>query len=84
MLELVNGRRSCRDLAFLLGRGLYPVTVEISRLLGEGAVALVHREPERESLPRREKGASGITAKSAARLRSPFRLKARTPEQEQE
>ncbi|MFF0750987.1 MarR family transcriptional regulator [Streptomyces sp. NPDC004267] len=31
-----NGRRTARDIAFVLGRGVYHVTVEISRMLGEG------------------------------------------------
>ncbi|MFD4644613.1 hypothetical protein ACFWN2_45410 [Lentzea sp. NPDC058436] len=30
-----TGRRSARDIAFATGRSLYPVTVEISRMLGE-------------------------------------------------
>ncbi|HEX7303994.1 hypothetical protein [Lentzea sp.] len=33
-----TGRRNVRDLAFAVGRGLYPVTVEISRMLGEGVL----------------------------------------------
>ncbi|MEV5413683.1 hypothetical protein AB0K60_33255 [Thermopolyspora sp. NPDC052614] len=41
ILRHLNGRRSCRDVAFLLGRGLYAVTVEISAMLAEG-VAAVH------------------------------------------
>ncbi len=41
ILRHLNGRRSCRDVAFLLGRGLYAVTVEISVMLAEG-VAAVH------------------------------------------
>lgn len=31
-----NGRRTARDIAFVVGRGVYQVTVEISRMLGEG------------------------------------------------
>ncbi|MEU8621587.1 MarR family transcriptional regulator [Streptomyces sp. NPDC048623] len=31
-----NGRRTARDIAFVVGRGVYHVTVEISRMLGEG------------------------------------------------
>ncbi|MCX2182726.1 MarR family transcriptional regulator [Streptomyces sp. SKN60] len=31
-----NGRRTARDIAFTVGRGVYHVTVEISRMLGEG------------------------------------------------
>jgi hypothetical protein len=30
-----TGRRTARDVAFALGRGLYPVTVEICRMLGD-------------------------------------------------
>lgn len=36
-----NGRRSVRDIAFLLGRSLYAVTVEVSRLVGEGLMETV-------------------------------------------
>ena len=35
IVEHATGRRSARDIAFAVGRGLYPVTVEISRMLGE-------------------------------------------------
>ncbi|KAB1147722.1 MarR family transcriptional regulator [Streptomyces luteolifulvus] len=31
-----DGRSTCRDLAFRSGRGVYTVTVEIARMLGEG------------------------------------------------
>ncbi|MEX0172135.1 MarR family transcriptional regulator [Streptomyces sp. LMG1-1-1.1] len=31
-----NGRRTARDIAFVVGRGVYHVTVEISRMLGDG------------------------------------------------
>ncbi|MQS11059.1 hypothetical protein F7Q99_01860 [Streptomyces kaniharaensis] len=41
ILQRANGRRSSRDIAFLLGRGLYAVTVEASRLLREGLVDVV-------------------------------------------
>ncbi|MFE3496889.1 MarR family transcriptional regulator [Streptomyces sp. NPDC059175] len=36
ILFLANGRRTPRDIAFALGRGVYGVTVETSRMLGEG------------------------------------------------
>ncbi|MEN3582685.1 MarR family transcriptional regulator [Streptomyces sp. ZYX-F-203] len=36
ILSLANGRRTPRDIAFALGRGVYGVTVEVSRMLGEG------------------------------------------------
>jgi hypothetical protein len=35
LLGLANGRRTARDIAFLLGRSVYPVTVEAARLLAE-------------------------------------------------
>ncbi|MFI1916170.1 hypothetical protein [Nocardia sp. NPDC020380] len=73
ILLWVNGRRSCRDIAMLLCRSLYAVTVEVSRMLGQDLVRIapVVREPPRESepsrggtvrslLPRRRRGASGI------------------------
>ncbi|MET7703738.1 MarR family transcriptional regulator [Streptomyces sp. NPDC005485] len=36
LLSHIDGRRTARDLAFLVGRGVYTVTVEIARMLGEG------------------------------------------------
>ncbi|MFJ7591303.1 hypothetical protein ACIQZO_28805 [Streptomyces sp. NPDC097617] len=41
ILLRANGRRSVRDIAFLLGRSLYAVTVEVSRLMGEGLMETV-------------------------------------------
>lgn len=41
ILLRVNGRRSSRDIAFLLGRGLYAVTVELARMLSDGLVEVV-------------------------------------------
>ncbi|MET9884606.1 MarR family transcriptional regulator [Streptomyces sp. NPDC006430] len=41
ILLRVNGRRSARDISFLLGRGLYAVTVELMRMLSEGLVEVV-------------------------------------------
>ncbi|MEV7773651.1 MarR family transcriptional regulator [Kitasatospora sp. NPDC086791] len=73
ILQRANGRRSSRDIAFLLGRGLYAVTVEASRLLNEGLLQVALsalEEAERPAaapaaegaarLPRRRPGASGI------------------------
>ncbi|WP_152627490.1 hypothetical protein [Streptacidiphilus melanogenes] len=40
VLGLADGRRTARDIAFLLGRGVYPVTVEASRLLADGLIRL--------------------------------------------
>ncbi|MDX3072241.1 MarR family transcriptional regulator [Streptomyces sp. MI02-7b] len=41
ILECANGRRSPRDIAFHLGRGVWTVTVEVSRMLAEGLVETV-------------------------------------------
>jgi hypothetical protein len=35
-----TGRRNARDMAFALGRSLYPVTVEISRMIGDGLLEI--------------------------------------------
>ncbi|MFJ5546857.1 MarR family transcriptional regulator [Streptomyces sp. NPDC093225] len=70
VLLRLNGRRSARDIAFLLGRSLYAVAVEVSRLLMEGLVeAVVPARPGQHlvgpattagGLPRRLPGASGV------------------------
>ncbi|MDF3298122.1 MarR family transcriptional regulator [Streptomyces tropicalis] len=36
LLGRADGRRTARDLAFLTGRGVYAVTVEVARMLGDG------------------------------------------------
>ncbi len=41
ILGYADGRRTARDIAFVSGRSLYPVTVEMSRMLAEGLL----REP---------------------------------------
>lgn len=41
ILACADGRRNARDIAFMVGRGLYPVTVEISRMLSEGLMEVV-------------------------------------------
>ncbi|NUU21645.1 MAG: hypothetical protein HOV68_09045, partial [Streptomycetaceae bacterium] len=38
ILRHADGRRSPRDIAFRVGRGLYAVTVELSRMLADGLV----------------------------------------------
>ncbi|MEU3777911.1 MarR family transcriptional regulator [Streptomyces sp. NPDC032472] len=73
ILLRANGRRSVRDIAFLLGRSLYAVSVEVSRLMGEGLVETVATARAstgdgpppvdgrpRAELPHRLPGASGI------------------------
>ncbi|MFG2572581.1 MarR family transcriptional regulator [Streptomyces sp. NPDC048481] len=41
LLEHADGRRTARDLAFRTGRGVYTVTVEVARMLGEGLLECV-------------------------------------------
>ncbi|GLZ35975.1 hypothetical protein Lesp02_81620 [Lentzea sp. NBRC 105346] len=41
ILQHATGRSSARDIAFAAGRGLFPVTVEVSRMLGEGLLIVV-------------------------------------------
>ncbi|MEV6274881.1 hypothetical protein [Nocardia sp. NPDC051832] len=66
ILHRINGRRTCREIAFLLGRGLYAITVEVSRLVAAGAVtvSVTGRDetgcPARPGLPQRRRDASGI------------------------
>lgn len=43
LLAHTDGRRTARDLAFRIGRGVYTVTVEVARMLGDGL--LVCAEP---------------------------------------
>ncbi|WP_405601606.1 MarR family transcriptional regulator [Streptomyces sp. NBC_01410] len=43
ILYLADGRRTPRDIAFMIGRGVYHVTVEISRMLAEGLLERASR-----------------------------------------
>jgi hypothetical protein len=45
ILTVADGRRSARDIAFLIGCSVYSVTVAISRMLGEGLVEIVTAMP---------------------------------------
>ncbi|GLZ30932.1 hypothetical protein Lesp02_31210 [Lentzea sp. NBRC 105346] len=40
IIAQATGRRNARDIAFVVGRSLYSVTVEISRMLGEGLLEI--------------------------------------------
>ena len=40
ILSFANGRRCARDIAFMAGRSVYSVTVEIARMLSEGLVEI--------------------------------------------
>jgi hypothetical protein len=45
ILAHANGRRSARDIAFAIGRSVYPVTVEVSRMLGAELLAIAQDVP---------------------------------------
>ncbi|WP_436501785.1 hypothetical protein [Actinokineospora sp. HUAS TT18] len=45
ILAHVDGRRTARDIAYLVGRGLYPVAVDLSVLLADRRLRLVTDEP---------------------------------------
>ncbi|MET8629804.1 MarR family transcriptional regulator [Kitasatospora sp. NPDC004669] len=81
ILRTANGRRSCRDIAFLLGRGLYAVTVETSRLLHEGLVGLAPSalEEAEGSFPAPEGDRNPEPAGQSGRSGNPARLPRRRP-----
>lgn len=68
ILRQVDGRRSCRDIALQLNRGLFAVTATVSRLLAESKLAIPPRSHVNDDgprgaatvLPRRHPGSSGI------------------------
>lgn len=47
-----TGRRTARDIAFAVGRGVYPVTVEISRMLAAGILQIAPSAPRTTSRAR--------------------------------
>jgi hypothetical protein len=72
ILVLANGRRNARDIAFMIGRGVYTVTVEISRMLGEGLLDIAAWgqaaaiTPSRSPAPRRADPLAASSARAAA------------------
>ena len=45
IIERATGRRTARDIAFALGRGVHPVTVDIARMLGDDVLAIAPATP---------------------------------------
>ncbi|MFI9383900.1 hypothetical protein [Kutzneria sp. NPDC052558] len=41
IVDHATGRRTARDIAFAIGRGVHPVTVDVARMLGEDVLAIV-------------------------------------------
>lgn len=69
IIACANGRRCARDIAFLLGRNVFPVTVEVSRMLGDGLLAVAEAAPRVTGGPMRalrplsrEPGATAVLA----------------------
>ncbi|MEO5876712.1 MAG: hypothetical protein ABIS86_19680 [Streptosporangiaceae bacterium] len=69
LLDRANGRRTARDIAFAVGRGLYPVLTDLAALIEDGLVTLspptvtLHSRPDPGSdpeLPRRRRGESSV------------------------
>ncbi len=40
LLARIDGRRTCRDIAFTVGRGLFPVMTDLASLAGDGRIVL--------------------------------------------
>lgn len=51
ILALANGRRTPRDLAFVLGRGVYSLSLELSRMHAGGLVTITSRRAIASSVP---------------------------------
>jgi hypothetical protein len=47
LLALANGRRTARDMAFVLGRGVFAVTLQLARMHEAGLVMIDSRRPAR-------------------------------------
>ncbi len=63
ILALANGRRTARDMAFILGRGVYSLSLELTRMHSKGLVAITSR---RAIGPTRPQRAPQPTAETAA------------------
>jgi hypothetical protein len=52
IVALANGRRTARDMAFVLGRGVYAVTLQLARMREAGILAVASsRDPDRLGAP---------------------------------
>ncbi|WP_220386641.1 hypothetical protein [Frankia sp. ArI3] len=61
LLARIDGRRTCRDIAFTVGRGLFPVMTDLASLAGDGRIVFPPpqgRSPVRSDAERG--GASGL------------------------
>ncbi|WP_261574646.1 hypothetical protein [Frankia gtarii] len=51
LLARVNGRRTCRDIAFVVGRGLFPVMTDLASLTGDGWIVLPPPQGQSPTVP---------------------------------
>jgi hypothetical protein len=51
VLALANGRRTPRDIAFAAGRGVYPVTLQVARMLAAGELVIESRRVASPAVP---------------------------------
>jgi hypothetical protein len=52
IVALANGRRTARDMGFVLGRGVYAVTLQLDRMREAGVLAVVSsRTPDGQAGP---------------------------------
>ncbi len=63
LLAHANGRRTCRDLAFAVGRGLYPVMAELAQLIGAGQMIV----PPPQERPQAAEAAADVNERTAPR-----------------
>lgn len=93
VLGLADGRRTARDIAFLLGRGVYPVTMEVARMLADGVVRVeapgapgaevrALLAPRRAAPVERSATAGALDPTGAADRAGPVRLPKRPPRAE--
>ncbi|WP_083420089.1 DUF4388 domain-containing protein [Pseudofrankia sp. BMG5.36] len=65
VLTRVNGRRTCRDIAFLLGRGLFAVMSDLRLLLEDGQIALQPLMPAATGTPPQQPRPAGPISASS-------------------
>ncbi len=66
IIALANGRRTARDLAFILGRGVYSLSLELTRMHASGLVVIASRRNIRPSAQARQEPPQPDSAGAAA------------------
>jgi hypothetical protein len=70
ILALANGRRTARDMAFMLGRGVYAVTLQLARMHADGLLVpgsrrMVQPQPSDPGRPAGQDGAQDAATNAA-------------------